>query len=334
MDFINVLVISSISEESLRQIAAVSPKINLSNASDLWDSPDMVTAERKGDFSNEKFDALLAQAEVLYGFRPPRNLVARAPKLKWIQATVAGVDHFLDTDIVQSPVIVTNTRGIHSQVSELTLEMMLMFAKRASFCFQLKQAKRWEPFTPEVLHAKTLGILGLGNIGQEVARLAKAFHMRVVATKVRQVRSRYVDVVLPPERLRELLSESDFVVITLPFTPQTNKLLGEAELRAMKPTAYLINVARGGIVDDDVLIRALSENWIAGAGLDVLSKEPPEALNPLLHMPNVIVSPHSAFMSHEAEEEVRFRSTKAVIDALEDRIPEDIINPEIFKKGK
>ncbi len=283
-ELVNVLVIISkerlpVSEESLRRISAASPKIELRYVSDV--APE------------EELDALLARAEVIYGFAPPQNVIARAPKLKWIQTMIAGVDHFLDADIVQSPVIVTTASGIHGQVAEVTLEMMLMFAKRAPLCFQLKQAKQWQPFTPSTLRSKTVGILGLGSIGREVARLAKAFGMRVIAVRVKQaVRARYADVILPPERLRQLLSESDFVAVTLPYTPETSGLIGEAELREMKPTAYLINVARGGIVDEDALIRALDENWIAGAGLDVFATEPLPADSRLWELPNVIFMPH------------------------------------------
>jgi len=295
---LNVLVISSIGRESLRQIAAVSPKIKLQDASDLWDAPDMVTAERKGDFSNKEFEALLAEAEVLYGYRFPKNVIASAPKLKWIQTMLAGVDHILDNDIVKSPVILTNMSGIHATpVSEVALEMILMFAKQASLCFHLKQEKRWQRFIPVLLRSKTVGIVGLGSIGKEVARLAKAFGMRVVATRrsaKRVARARYVDTVLPREQLPALLSESDFVVLALPLTPETNKLIGERELRTMKSTAYLINVGRGSVVDEEALIRALDEHWIAGAGLDAFTTEPLPVESKLWDIPNVILSPHVA----------------------------------------
>ena len=139
--------------------------------------------------------------------------------------------------------------------------------------------------------------MGLGPIGREAARLAKAFGMRVLATRrsaKRVGRARYVDIMLPASQLRQLLADSDFVVLALPLTPETNRLIGEEELQTMKPTAYLINIARGDIVDEAALVRALDEHWIAGAGLDVFATEPLPANSRLWEFPNVIFSPHIA----------------------------------------
>jgi len=290
---VNVLVNARIGDELLRQITDVSPRIRLSNVYEL------ARAEQKADFTGKsELDALLAEAEVIYGFRFPKNMIARAPKLKWVQVMSAGVDRFLDNEFRQSSVMMTNVSGIHATpIGEIVLGIMLMFVKQAPLCFQLKQEKQWQRFMPTVLRFKTVGIVGLGSIGREVARLAKAFGMRVVATRrsAKQVASaKYVDIVLPREQLPRLLSESDFVVLSLPFTAETNKLIGEEELQTMKPTAYLINVARGSIVDEEALIRALNEHWIAGAGLDVFATEPLPADSRLWELPNVIFSPHIA----------------------------------------
>jgi D-2-hydroxyacid dehydrogenase (NADP+) len=278
--------------ECLRRITDVSPEIKLLDASDL------AAAEERGDSaSREQYDSVLAQAEVVCGFIPPKNVIARAPKLKWIHSMLAGVDRFLDVSITQSQVVLSNTRGIHgTQVSELVFEMMLMFAKEALLCFQLKQKKQWRKFIPTRLRSKTIGILGLGNIGLEIARLAKAFGMKVIAVdETRGLRrSKYVEKMVSTDQLQQLLAESDFVVIALPLTPKTNKFIGERELRAMKSTAYLINCARGGIVDEEALIRALDEHWIAGAGLDTFTTEPLPPESRLWELPNAIISPHVA----------------------------------------
>ncbi|RLC63970.1 MAG: D-2-hydroxyacid dehydrogenase [Chloroflexi bacterium] len=294
MEVVEVLVTTALDEECIRQITTVSPKINLRDVSDFAD------AEKRGDFSSrEQFDAHLAEAEIIYGARPPKNVIARAPKLKWIQTTDAGVDSFLDSDIIESSVIVTNTSGgVHAvSIAECVLEMMLMFVKKMPLCFQLKQERQWKMFNLTVLHSKTVGIVGLGSIGRQVARLSKAFGMRVLATR-RSTRSatrtRSVDMLFSQDQLPQLLSDSDFVVLALPLTPETNNLIGEEELRAMKPTAYLINIARGNIVDEATLTRALEENWIAGAGLDVFVTEPLPIESRLWELPNVIFSPHVA----------------------------------------
>lgn len=293
MEAVDVLVTTSLNDERLRQIANISPKIKLRDVSDF------ANAERRGDFSSRKqFDALLAEAEIIYGSGSPTNVIARAPKLKWIQTTNAGVDDFWDSDIIRSSVIVTNTRGMHAiSIGECVLELMLMFVKKMPLCFQLKQERQWKRFSLTVLHSKTVGIVGLGRIGREVARLSKAFGMRVLATRrsTKQVtHARNVDILLPQDRLPQLLSESDFVVLTLPLTSETNKLIGEEELRSMKPSAYLINIGRGNVVDEATLIRALEENWIAGAGLDVFATEPLPTESRLWDLPNVIFSPHVA----------------------------------------
>ena len=302
MESINLLVTTALDEASLKQITIVSSRIKLTNVSEL------VQAEQKGDAAAKKqLDALLAVTEIIYGFRLPENVIARAPKLKWFQTMSAGVDRFLDDKFRRSSVIMTSVSGIHTvPIGELVLELMLMLAKQASLAFQQKQQQQWKPFLPMVLRSKTVGIVGLGHIGREVARLAKAFGMRVVATRrsARQSqRARYVDRLFAPDQLLQLLSESDFVVLTLPLTKETHKIIGEAELRSMKPTAYLINVARGQVVDEEALARVLEEHRIAGAGLDVFTREPLPAGSRLWKLPNVIISPHIAgYMENYSEQ--------------------------------
>jgi len=293
MAAVSVVVTSGIGPELLHQIISVSPKLKVTDASNLF------RGELKGDAAAKaKLDSLLARAEVIYGLRLPQNVLARAPRLKWIQVMSAGVDRFLDIDMIDSPVTLANVSGIHAiPISEFVIGLMLMFVKQAPLCFQLKYEKKWERFTPEALNSKTVGIVGLGSIGREVARLAKAFGMRVIATR-RSARpggrARNVDIMLPPGQLSRLLAESDFVVLAVPFTPETSNLVGRKDLRRMKPTAYLINIARGGIVDESALVRALDEGWIAGAGLDVFATEPLSPESRLWEFPNVIFSPHIA----------------------------------------
>jgi phosphoglycerate dehydrogenase-like enzyme len=291
METISVLVSTPIDEELLNRIAAISPRVKVQN---IWD---LSRADFRGDSSaKDKLDIALADVEVVYGIRLPRELIARAPKLKWVQVMSAGVDRFLDSDFRRSPVILTNVSGIHATpISEFVMEQMLMFAKNALLCFELKQKRQWQRYSPSTLRGKTVGIVGLGHIGKEVARLSKAFGMRVIATrrsKPRTQHTRNVDLMLPRQELPRLLAESDYVVITLPYTHETDKLFGETELKTMKPSAYLINIGRGGIIDEDALVRVLSEKRIAGAGLDVFATEPLPPESKLWELPNLLFSPH------------------------------------------
>jgi D-2-hydroxyacid dehydrogenase (NADP+) len=299
MKSINVLVVTPAfdksvpraDQETLRQIRRVSPRIKVSDASSL------VAAELRGDNSGKKeLDALLAKTDVIYGLIPPKDLLARAPNLKWLQMMSAGVDRLRDTEIWRSRITITGVSGIHATpIGEFALELMLMFVKGAPRCFEMKQKHEWQRFPPTVLRGKTVGIVGLGHIGREVARLSKAFGMKVIATRRSAAKvgiARYVDRLLPPGRLPELLKESDFVVIATPHTAETHHFIGERELRLMKPSAYIINIARGGIIDERALVKALDERWIAGAGLDVTEREPLPSESRLWDFPNVILSPH------------------------------------------
>lgn len=301
MKSLNVLVIAltfdrsvpHADEDTMRRIGLAAPGINVRDASEL------AVKEFRGDpTAKKKLDTMLAEVEVIYGLILPQNLLARAPKLKWVQTMTAGVERFARMDIWQSPVIITGVSGIHATpIGEFTLQLMLMFAKRAPQCFQMKQKHEWQRFMPSTLRGKTVGIVGLGNIGREVARLSKAFGMRVIATRrsaTRLKRARHVDTLFPPGQLEQLLSESDYVVVATPLTPQTRGFIGEKELRSMKPGAYIINIARGGIIDEEALIRALDEKWIAGAGLDVVATEPLPPESRLWDFDNVILSPHVA----------------------------------------
>jgi phosphoglycerate dehydrogenase-like enzyme len=291
--------------EMLRRIRAVSPRISVKDASTL------VFAELHGDKSEkEKLNALLAETEVIFGLIPPKNIIARAPKLKWMQTVSAGVDRHQGTDIWKSDVIITGVSGIHATpIGEYVLLFMLMLAKNTPLGFKMMQTRDWLRYPVSTLRGKTVGIIGLGHIGREVARLAKAFGMKVIATR-RSVKkagkARNVDLLLPRDRLKELLKNSDYVALTLPLTPETKHIIGEAELKAMKPTSYIINIGRGGLIDQEALIKALDLKQIAGAGLDVMTPEPLPKESRLWDFENVILSPHVSggmedYMLHATE---------------------------------
>ena len=298
----NVLVARWLEEHYRSQIAAVDPRIRLFYVAEQMaaetKNPRLAIDRAPGEGVGGDLDSLLREAEIIYGLRFPANILERAPHLKWVQTSSAGVDTLVGTKLWQSDVMLTSTSGIHATpMREHVLGIMLMFVKHAQVYFANKQDRVWEQHIPDQLSGKTLGVVGLGRIGEAIARAAKAFDMRVVATRrhvTEDETSPVADALYPSDKLLEMLEASDFVVVTVALTEETQKLIGEKELRAMKPTAYIINIARGPVIDEAALTKALKEKWIAGAGLDVFEKEPLPQESELWVLPNVIITPHVA----------------------------------------
>jgi D-2-hydroxyacid dehydrogenase (NADP+) len=278
------------SEEEIRRIKAVSSRIRVT------DVIPPLEAERKGEpGAKERLDTILSLANVYFGFEQPQDLITRAPKLKWIQYPLAGTDRILTPELIASPIILTKARIHERQISETVFTFVLMLARHSVIHLDAQRQHKTQLVMPVVLHHKTLGILGLGNIGQAVARIAKSFGMKVIATKAHpEAKYPNVDKVLPSSGLEEVLTESDFVIILLPLTEETRNMIGERELKLMKPTAFLINVSRGGIVDENSLMQALNEKRLAGAGLDAFATEPLPPDSKLWDTPNIIITPHNA----------------------------------------
>jgi phosphoglycerate dehydrogenase-like enzyme len=252
----------------------------------------------------KEFLTHLQEAEVLCAYGIPDNVRELAPNLRWLQYPGAGIDSLEPTGLLaaDSGIIVTTASGIHAiNISEYVFGSMLLFNRSWPEMVRLQDRHvwprnaNWYNLRARELAGQTLGIVGLGSIGRRIAQLGRAFGMTVLATR-RSVSSNEqdpdVDQVYGLEQLHELLSRCDYVVLAMPLTPATEKMIGEPELRIMKPGAYLVNIARGRIIDETALIRALKEGWIAGAGLDVTEKEPLPADSPLYSMPNVILTPH------------------------------------------
>jgi D-2-hydroxyacid dehydrogenase (NADP+) len=243
---------------------------------------------------------IFAQAEVVLS-NPivPEDLLKRAPALKWLQLTSAGVDRLIDSPIVRSHITVTTASGIHATpISEYVIGAMLAFAKGFPRALQAQQSATWRPYIAQELESATIGIIGMGAIGARTAELAKALRMRVLAMR-RSVTARTsetgvpsVDEYLPVSDLPYLLAECDYLVLALPLTAESRHIIGEAELRQMKPTAVIVNIARGAVIDEEALIVALKEGRIAGAALDVFEREPLPPESPLWSLPNVLLTPH------------------------------------------
>jgi phosphoglycerate dehydrogenase-like enzyme len=250
------------------------------------------------------FQDALAEAEIVCGFLRSANWRELAPHLRWLQNPGAGVDQLLGSSLLSpdSGVIVTTASGIHIySISEYVFGSMLMFNRSWPKLVELQSKHIWPkspreyPLQERELVDHTLGIVGLGNIGRRIAHIGRAFGMKILASRSSVQTGTHdpdVDQLFSSHDLHEMLGLCDYVVIAVPLIPQTEKLIGEAELRSMPPHSYLINIARGNVIDTNALIRALQEGWIGGAGLDVTSPEPLPADSPLYDLPNVILTPH------------------------------------------
>jgi len=238
--------------------------------------------------------------DVLACYTIPREAFETADRLSWVHIGTAGIDHTVFPELMKSDVIVTNSSGIHAgPASEFVMAQILHFSKHLDDFRKFRESKQWSQWELAakitLLHNKTIGIVGLGAIGKQIARKAQAFDMQVIATKY-SVRPEdqyaFVDMLLSQKKLPTLLRESDFVVLTVPLTSQTKGLITTRSFNQMKSSAYLINIARGVIVDETALVNALRQKKIAGAALDVFSEEPLPINSPLFQLDNVLLSPH------------------------------------------
>ena len=267
-----------LSEDHIQQIHGISDKIEVEKATD-----------------EESVLAAVRDAEVIFG-RFNKEMLLASEKLRWVQVPSAGVDRYMFPEFVDSQVILTSSSGVHRMpISEMIFAMMLTFAKRLHQFMRFQLEGKWKWLPPDELAGKTIGILGLGNIGMETAWKAKCFGMKVLALKKRKMRKpSYVDELFGPEDLDRLLRESDYVAATVPLTKETFHMIGEEELKLMKPSAYIINIGRGAVIDNRALVKALKEGWIAGAGLDVFEEEPLPKDSEFWGLENVVMTPHVA----------------------------------------
>ena len=231
----------------------------------------------------------------------PDELIQRMPNLKWMHVTRGGVNVYLTPSVKARPIQVTGSKGIHGTVfSEFALASIFMLAKKLPECIAMQRQKLWQKLQPIEVAGKTIGIIGLGTVGDELARKAKALGMRVLATRrTAAAKPDYVDELGTPEFLPCLLEQSDFVVLMLASVPSTVNIIGEKELRRMKPSAYFINLTGGRAVDEMLLVRALKEKWFAGAVLDAFTKQPLPDTSELWSLPNVIITPRIAGITSE-----------------------------------
>jgi len=221
-----------------------------------------------------------------------------ARRTRWIHSLWTGVDGIFEAELLQHPAVLTNGRGVFSRpLSDWVLAVMLFFAFDFRRVIQQQEQRVWKPFVSSTLEGHCLGIVGYGAIGSAVARRARTFGMKIAAMRRRPElfqNDSAVDQAYSPSQLHELLSVSDYLLLVTPLTHETRGMIGEAEIAAMKPSAVIMNIGRGPVLDDAALVRALQNGGIRGAALDVFNTEPLPADHPLWQMPNVLLSPHTA----------------------------------------
>jgi phosphoglycerate dehydrogenase-like enzyme len=276
--------------QDLDRIRAAAPGSRLVTLSveGMADGPiDDVEVLLRGWLSAEAFDRLLH----------------RAPRLRWVHSASAGVERALTPAARERGLVITNARGVFSRpIAEYVMLMILAVCRRLPQLLELQRERTWQPLEGVELRDVTVGIVGLGSIGRAVAALASSFGCRVIAIR-RHPAERPAEDGPPPDRLLgpdalpELLRESDFVVLATPLTPETEGMIDDAALRALKPGAWLINIARGRLVDERALVRALRDGSIGGAVLDTFHEEPLPETSPFYELPNVIVTPHTSWSS-------------------------------------
>jgi phosphoglycerate dehydrogenase-like enzyme len=225
------------------------------------------------------------------------RLVRDCPQIRWLHTASAGVDHVLTPDVKAKAGLVVTDSGpaFEIAISEFVLAWMLLITRRLPELMANQHARKWSSVEQRELYGQTVGIIGLGPIGRGVATRCKAFGMRTLGLRRAQAPAEGVDQVLTGEEgLHRLLSESDFVVLAAALTGETHALLGASQLAAMKKSVWLINIARGGLVDETALIAALQSGQLGGACLDVFASEPLSQDSPLWEMPNVYIAPHNS----------------------------------------
>ncbi len=284
-------------------IAVISP-------APAWVMPQRHVDRLRSDFPQHTFieasdrDAirrLLPEADVAFASYVDRDAFASATRLKWVQSPAVGVGRLMYPELLASPVILTGARGIRARsMAEHVIGVTIALARMFPAAIRAQAAHRWAQEELEAatrtLYGQHMGIVGLGAIGREVVKIAAPFGFRVTAIRRRtgEPVPDGVDAVWTPDRLPDLLSQSDVVVLAAPRTAATKRLIGRAQIEQMKTGALLVNVARGKLVDDDALIDALREGRLGGAALDVFSEEPLDPSSPYWDLPNVIVTPHTS----------------------------------------
>jgi phosphoglycerate dehydrogenase-like enzyme len=271
-------------------------------------------------------DAVLASLDE---YSAPLISSSAAEKLKIIARWGVGYDSVDVTAATQNGIVVTYTPGLlDDAVADYTFALLLSLTRRTHEAQAAMQRGEWKPVWGDDVGGKTLGIIGLGRIGKAVARRAAGFGMRLLAhTAHPSPENHEIEFV----SLERLLAESDFVSLHAALTPSTRGMIGKSQLRQMKRRAYLINTARGALVDEAELVQALHENRIAGAALDVYSTEPLPAESALRTAPNLLLSPHQSSYARGTGERVSLAAAQNIVDLMNGKKPQNVLNPDVFE---
>lgn len=240
----------------------------------------------------EEAEGHVAGAEILYAWNFPRRLLPRATRLRWVQNMGAGVERFMVPELPRR-VMLTRVAGVFGPwMAEYVLGWCLWHTQRMELFRAQQRERRWRPVDPLRLHGAELCIVGLGDIGRTIARAARSLGMRVSGVSQSGRKTPGAERVYRAREIRKALASADFVVLTVPLTPRTRGLIGTAELAVMKPSAWLVNIGRGPVVDEAALLEALAGKRLGGAILDVFDEEPLPAGHPLWGFENVVITPH------------------------------------------
>ncbi len=310
-----LLIASYLEAEYVERIRQVDARLRVVYEPDLLRPPRYPAdhtgkpVERSAE-QGQRWLGLLAEAEILFDFDATHreDLPEVAPQVRWVQATSAGIGQFVKRmgyDARMPGTVFTTASGVHAvPLAEFCLMSILNHFRGLAQLQAWQREHHWERFATTDLQGKTVGIIGLGNIGREVARLCAALGMEVIGVKNTPAPVAHVQQVYAPDELPLLLPRADVLILIVPHTPQSEQMIGPAQLAAMKDGAFFINIGRGSTVDEDALIAALQSGKLGGAALDVFAEEPLPAASPLWAMPHVLVSPHSASTSARENERI------------------------------
>jgi phosphoglycerate dehydrogenase-like enzyme len=296
---------------------------------------ELVDAASAGPYTEDALiEALAGYDGVIAGMEPYTDRVfAALPQLKVVARWGVGVDAIDLEAASRHGRYIVNTPGVLvDAVADLAWMFIMALARRWRTADDRIRSGGWGEIEGVSVFGKTLGIVGLGAIGQAVARRARGFEMTIIGCDPMPNAAALEPLGVRVTGLEEVLSGGDFVTLHAKTTGENTNMIGEAQLRLMKPSAYLINTARGALVDQAALTRALQEGWIAGAGLDVLAKEPPDPSDPILSLPNCLLTPHCGSCTTETVQAVNAQVCRNVVEAFADPsaapAPRFLVNPE------